>query len=145
MRSTVFTSWRVVTIVCIGSMYQSKVVNQVSKVWEVANQMSTKVLMECPASVDKDVNQGYQTVLSFNICLLILSVMQFYELTHILFCCQITRKMRKSLESLGYNEKDINKMTPGEASSAVNRCIKKCTTGPLTFESQIKGAERRDN
>lgn len=57
----------------------------------------------------------------------------------------ITRKMRKSLESLGYNEQDIDKMTPGEASSAVNHCVKKCTTGPLTNESQTKGAERRDN
>jgi len=53
--------------------------------------------------------------------------------------------MRKSLESLGYSEQDINKMTPGEASSAVNRCIKKCTTGPLTNESQAKEAGRRDN
>lgn len=53
--------------------------------------------------------------------------------------------MRKSLESLGYNEQDIDKMTPGEASSAVNDCVKKCTTGPLTNESQTKGAERRDN
>ena len=53
--------------------------------------------------------------------------------------------MRKSLESLGYNEHDINKMTPGEASSAVNRCIKKSITGPLTYESRTREAERRDN
>ena len=54
--------------------------------------------------------------------------------------------MRKSLESLGYNEQDINKMTPDEASSAVNHCIKKCTTRPLTNESRTKGGtERRDN
>lgn len=53
--------------------------------------------------------------------------------------------MTKSLESLGYNEHDINKMTPGEASSAVNRCIKKSITGPLTYESQTREAERRDN
>jgi len=53
--------------------------------------------------------------------------------------------MRKSLESLGYNEQDINKMTPGEASSAVNGRRTKCTTRPLTFESQTKDSGRRDN
>jgi len=53
--------------------------------------------------------------------------------------------MRKSLESLGYNEQDINKMTPGEASSAVNCCLKKSTTGPLTYDSRRREAERRDS
>ncbi|KAL9982878.1 hypothetical protein ACROYT_G004988 [Oculina patagonica] len=48
----------------------------------------------------------------------------------------ITRKMRKSLASLGYSERDIDKMTPGEASNVINQCIKKSMSKPPTSESQ---------
>ena len=57
---------------------------------------------------------------------------------------QITRKMRKSLASLGYTEQDINKMTPSQATNAVNRCIQKSTIGQLSPESHMKHVERKD-
>ena len=35
--------------------------------------------------------------------------------------------MKNSLYSLGYLERDINKMTPLEATNAINLCIRKTT------------------
>lgn len=48
-----------------------------------------------------------------------------HQTKHIPF--MITRKMKNSLYSLGYLERDINKMTPLEATNAINLCIRKTT------------------
>lgn len=46
----------------------------------------------------------------------------------------ITNKMKKSLNSLGYVERDINKMTPSEAITTINHCTKKSTKEPALTE-----------
>ena len=51
--------------------------------------------------------------------------------------------MRRSLESLGYTEQDIDKMTPGEASNKVNCRIQNYTTASIS-ESGVKQVERKD-
>ena len=43
-----------------------------------------------------------------------------FSFLFLLFYHQITRKMRKSLASLGYTEQDIDRMTPSEASDKVS-------------------------
>lgn len=54
-------------------------------------------------------------------------MLKIYHVSLVLFCFQITKNMRNSLSSLGYTEADIDKMTPGEASDAINHCIRKST------------------
>ena len=44
--------------------------------------------------------------------------------------------MKKSLYSLGYVERDINKMTPSEAIATINHCTKKSTKEPPLTEIQ---------
>lgn len=54
----------------------------------------------------------------------------------------ITRKMRKSLASLGYTEQDIDRMTPSEASDKVSRGVQNSSQASGTKQVKTEDQSR---